>query len=473
MHPITKYTLAGFIFGSSFPLIATIIELISLEEFDTSVQSVYNIHQTNPLHIIIDLAPFILATTGVIIGRQYQKLALINNRQEQLIKERTLELQDAIIKTKHESSAKTKFLSTVSHELRTPLNGIIGMNELLGQTELNIRQEHFSKNIKIAGETLLNILNDILDYSKLESGKLTIIKQPTKVKEEVQSVLSILNSKAEEKGLQLSLNCSHTLKDYYLFDGKRYKQILYNLVGNAIKFTHEGSIQITIDTSYKNEKLLLVTTITDTGIGIAKEKQEHVFDKFTQAEDYTEREYGGTGLGLSICKELSLAMNGDCTLESTPDEGSTFSVYFEIEETLQIRETPIEVETDTPTLPLLRILVAEDNLMNQELIKLVLGQLNYNPVIVNNGKEVLDALAKQHFNLLLMDVQMPKMNGIEAARNIREIMKNEQIIIVALTANAFEEDRQKCLNAGMNDFLTKPLNQTDLKNTILNYFAKV
>lgn len=472
MSIIKRYPLIGIAFGFCFPLFATITDLLQLGQ-SFSWENIYQLHAHNVLHIIIDCAPLILGIAGFLIGQQQYRLKQTNEQQEKIIQERTAELQAEKNRAEYESKAKSTFLSTISHEIRTPLNAVLGMNDLLIASHLDADQLKKCHNIKIAGNGLLSIVNDLLDFTKLESGKLKIAPYNSAIRSDLNSVIEMMNARAIRKGIFLDITFSEDFPFYVYADGKRITQIVYNLIGNAIKFTKEGKISIDCKSKTLDDyKFELTFTIEDTGIGIKKEKLEYIFEKFNQAGEYTTREYGGTGLGLSISRELARSMGGDCTADSTLGHGSTFTFNIIVEpKNEEVEETKIaEYLHDKSKLPSLRVLVAEDNMMNQQLIKSVLELFGYEPVIVGNGIETLDALKRSEYDLLLLDIQMPKMDGIQTAINIRNVMRNDRLVIAALTANAFDDDKKRALDAGMNHFLTKPLNQTELISTILNYF---
>jgi signal transduction histidine kinase/ActR/RegA family two-component response regulator len=371
------------------------------------------------------------------------------------------------------NQAKSIFLATMSHEIRTPLNGVLGMSALLAETTLTQEQRDYADTIVNCGESLLGLLNNILDFSKIESGNMELEEEDFDLQVCIEDVLEIFRSRAMQKKLLLQYQIAPEVPLHITGDGLRLRQILTNLVGNAFKFTQAGEIIVTIhlQEATPDKGFILAFTVRDTGIGIPADKQARLFKAFSQLDSSTTRKYGGTGLGLAISEKLVTLMGGQIQVQSSPGKGSVFSFTVHVHaghtilsgfQTESLLNTHTLAGAATTLLPgdfanrhPLQILVAEDNLMNQLVITQALTRLGYNPSVVENGLEVIDAISKTAFDLILMDVQMPEMGGLEATKAIRGLGK--QPVIIALTANAIEGDKEDCFEAGMNDYLSKPI----------------
>jgi len=373
--------------------------------------------------------------------------------------------------------AKSQFLAVVSHEIRTPLNGIMGMIDALMEEENRPQALNYLKTAAYSSDILLGLINDILDYSKIESGKLELEAVNFDLKKEIQQLVDTLSIRVEDKPVELGFHIDPKIPQVICGDVLRFRQILLNLAGNSIKFTARGRIDINVECLYLGEeKVQLQCSVVDTGIGIAKEKQKQVFESFTQAESSTTRQFGGTGLGLSITKQLVELMGGTVFLTSELGSGSTFSFTLDFAHERMGSDKP-EIAASThrsDTIEGLHILLAEDNLVNQKLALMVLKKGKATVTLANNGQEALEQLAQEDFDLVLMDLQMPVLDGLEATRQVRAGaagVRNPQIPIIAMTANAYKEDRSRCLEAGMNDFISKPFKKNtlfELINTICN-----
>ncbi len=388
------------------------------------------------------------------------------------------------------SHAKTNFLANMSHDIRTPMNGIIGMTRLVLDSKLDKDQQSLLKNVMFSAESLLGLLNDILDFSKIEAGQLALGCHDLCLDSTLDNLVSSLSFLAAEKGNCLSYSLDQEiLPGYIKTDELRLRQILTNIIGNALKFTDNGSVSIRVDLKETcAEKLVLLFSISDTGIGISNEKQADIFRSFTQAEASTSRKYGGTGLGLAISKQLVELMGGKIWVESTPGEGSTF--YFTI--VVLPGEKFVIDETATSNYPINKyhnILLVEDNMINQELAKIMLERDGHTVSIAENGLQALSILVQNDFDVVFMDIQMPEMDGFSATTIIRqcesgrledieidssildplaERLAGRHVPIIAMTANAMSEDRKKCIDVGMDDYLTKPFVPDQINQVLMN-----
>lgn len=380
--------------------------------------------------------------------------------------------QKATRKAEDAVKAKQQFLSNMSHEIRTPMNAIIGFTKVILKTELTPKQKEYLTAIKISGDALIVLINDILDLAKVDAGKMTFEQIPFKMESSIFAMLHLFETKIQEKNLKLNIEYDDSIPKVLLGDPVRLHQIILNLVSNAVKFTKKGVITVSVKLiDEDDEKTKISFAVSDTGIGIEKSKLEKIFENFQQASSGASRLYGGTGLGLSIVKQLTHAQGGVIHVESEVSKGSIFSFTLDFPKTTECTENDFEMPELDVALKNINVLVAEDIPLNQLLMKTILDDLGFECNIASNGKIAIEKLETEHFDVVLMDLQMPEMNGFEATEYIRTILKLD-IPIIALTADVTTVDLAKCTAVGMNDYIAKPVDERVLYSKILSVVKK-
>lgn len=406
---------------------------------------------------------------GTVLDRGSPGFALVTARQQAFHR---------MLRAEESAAAKAKFLAHMSHELRTPVHGVMGMLELVSRTEPGPQQQRYIHTARRSAEALLGIINGILEISKIEAGKMELEHTAFDLKQVVQDVAETFAEMASGKGLQLACTVPANLPKALVGDAARLRQILTNLIGNAVKFTENGEVRVCVQAIEADDLSAFIGfAISDTGIGIPPDKQRHVFDAFAQADGSTTRRYGGTGLGLSIARQLCEMMGGAIELTSEPGHGSTFrfTARFGRQQELKSQPAALPLRSDPEPAPEgiagTRVLLVEDNPVNLEVALVLLESSGCEVETAANGFEALESHARGEYEMIFMDCQMPEMDGFEAAAEIRrrESGSGRRVPIVALTASAIEGDREQCLAAGMDDYLPKPFTAAQMQSALTTW----
>lgn len=427
--------------------------------------SVYKDELDNVLGVVVvarDVTDQKLIATELLKAKEFAELAtIVAQKAEKKAQLATLKAEEAV-------KAKQQFLSNMSHEIRTPMNAIIGFTKVLLKTELNNKQQEYLSAIKTSGDALIVLINDILDLSKVDAGKMTFELVPFRMDLSIAAMLHLFETKILEKNLKLFVEYDEDIPKILLGDSVRLHQIILNLVSNAVKFTNKGYILVSTKiTSEDNDQVTIEFGVEDTGVGISETKRESIFDNFQQASSETSRLYGGTGLGLAIVKQLVESQGGKVTVKSELNKGSRFSFA------LSFPKTDIQLESEIEELGIdseiknISVLVAEDIPLNQLLMKTILDEFGFENDIAENGFIAIEKLKIRPYDIILMDLQMPEMTGFEATAYIRNVM-NSQIPIIALTADVTTVDLNKCKSVGMNDYIAKPVDERILYSKMIS-----
>jgi len=452
--PTVASFLAGPVIGLVYTIagVATIIAIAVYQHLHTQLPHNYTtqdlIHRTVSAISIVFLA-WVISAIYEVVRRAAQRRA-----------------EEAQRSTEELSRARIRFLANMSHEIRTPMNGVLATAEILLDSPLNSEQKRYAETIRQSGSDLLVIINDILDFSKIAAGKMPLDSKPTDIRTMLNDLKQIFEPLAQKNGITLVIHIDAQIPSYFRGDPIRLRQVLMNLLGNAIKFTSTGTVTLT--SRYEASKTADHTIsfeVTDTGIGIAADDFEKIFKPYSQVDTSAKRRYGGSGLGLAISKALVESMGGSMWFESQLGQGSTFSFQIPCHATAPESPTPMPSLRQSFNY---RVLVAEDNEVNLQVLTTLLQKLGMKPEVARNGQEVLDELERHSYDVIFMDCQMPLLDGFEATQRLRQKFPNTKIKVIALTASTMPEDRQRCMQVGMDDFLPKPITRESLSRVLNN-----